>query len=157
MTRKERDNRKTDRAWENVYQRLEKDGLLDHKEKNSIIPYGDMRRPPLWKIISATAAMLVFCIYLSTIYFNQTNKETDRNLLTRQNMETTTLATTLEDGSTSIWQATPPSITRNIFRRTKERSPYREMLFSTLQATASVLSLSKPKIHVSRCWVRRSM
>ena len=99
MTRKERDNRKTDRAWENVYQRLEKDGLLDHKEKNSIIPYGDMRRPPLWKIISATAAMLVFCIYLSTIYFNQTNKETDRNLLTRQNMETTTLATTLEDGS----------------------------------------------------------
>lgn len=33
MTRKERDNRKTDRAWENVYQRLEKDGLLDHKEK----------------------------------------------------------------------------------------------------------------------------
>ena len=43
--------------------------------------------------------MLVFCIYLSTIYFNQTNKETDRNLLTRQNMETTTLATTLEDGS----------------------------------------------------------
>ena len=134
MTRKERDNRKTDRAWENVYQRLEKDGLLDHKEKNSIIPYGDMRRPPLWKIISATAAMLVFCIYLSTIYFNQTNKETDRNLLTRQNMETTTLATTLED-----------------------RSPYRETLFSTLQATASVLSLSKPKIHVSRCWVRRSM
>ncbi len=99
MTRKERDNRKTDRAWENVYQRLEKDGLLDHKEKNSIIPYGDMHRPPLWKIISATAAMLVFCIYLSTIYFNQTNKETDRNLLTRQNMETTTLATTLEDGS----------------------------------------------------------
>ncbi|WP_233566929.1 hypothetical protein [Parabacteroides sp. AM58-2XD] len=37
MTRKERDNRKTDRAWENVYQRLEKDGLLDHKEKSSII------------------------------------------------------------------------------------------------------------------------
>ena len=74
MTRKERDNRKTDRAWENVYQRLEKDGLLDHKEKSSIIPYGDMRRPPLWKIILATAAMLVYCIYLSTIYFNQTNK-----------------------------------------------------------------------------------
>ena len=85
MTRKERDNRKTDRAREKVYQRLEKDGLLDHKEKNSIIPYGDMRRPPLWKIISTTAAMLVFCIYLSTIYFNQTNKETDRNLITRQN------------------------------------------------------------------------
>lgn len=100
MTRKERDNRKTDQAWENVYQRLEKDGLLDHKEKNSIIPYGDIRPLSTRKriFIGIQVAAIIVCFLY--IHFKQTdNKEADRNLLTRQNMETTTLATTLEDGS----------------------------------------------------------
>lgn len=48
---------------------------------------------------TAAAAVILLCTYISINYFNQTEKEIDRNLLTRQNMETTTLATTLEDGS----------------------------------------------------------
>lgn len=93
MTRKEKDNRKTDQAWSSLYNRLEKDGLITQVETT---------RPSLrlttfkW---TAAAAVILLCTYLSINYFNQTEKETDRNLLTRQNMETTTLATTLEDGS----------------------------------------------------------
>ena len=93
MTRKEKDNRKTDQAWTTLYNRLEKDGLITQAET---------ARPSLrltafkW---TAAAAVILLCTYISINYFNQTEKEIDRNLLTRQNMETTTLATTLEDGS----------------------------------------------------------
>lgn len=99
MTRKERDNRKTDRAWDKLYHRLEKDGLLTCKEKEGVIPYGDIPRPSIRKMVFITlqAAAVILCFLF--IYFNRTDKETDRNLFTRQNMETTTLATTLEDGS----------------------------------------------------------
>lgn len=99
MTRKERDNRKTDQAWDKVYQRLEKDGLITGKEKDSVIPYGDIPRPSPRKItmICLQAAAIILCFLY--IYLNPVEKDTQRSLLTRQNMETTTLATTLEDGS----------------------------------------------------------
>lgn len=93
MTRKEKDNRKTDQAWTRLYNRLEKDGLITQAET----PRPSLRLTAFkW---TAAAAVLLLCTYLSINYFNQTEKETDRNLLTRQNVETTTLATTLEDGS----------------------------------------------------------
>lgn len=93
MTQKERNNRKTDQAWDKLYHRLEKDGLITLPEKI---------RPSLrttafkW---TAAAAILLLCMYASIHYFNQTERKPDPNLLSRHNMETTTLATTLEDGS----------------------------------------------------------
>lgn len=92
MTLKERNNRKTDQAWNRLYCRLEKDGL---------IAPGETTRHSLRKtsIGWTAAAILLLGLYLSVNYFNQPYPAADRNLLTRQNMETTTLATTLEDGS----------------------------------------------------------
>ena len=92
MTRKEKNNRKTDQAWTTLYNRLEKDGLITQAET----PRPSLR---LTAFKWTAAAVILLCTYLSINYFNQTEKVIDRNLLTRQNMETTTLATTLEDGS----------------------------------------------------------
>lgn len=92
MTRKEMNNRKTDQAWTTLYNRLEQEGLITQVETT---------RPSLrltafkW----TAAAVILLCTYLSINYFNQTEKAIDRDLLTRQNKETVTLATTLEDGS----------------------------------------------------------
>lgn len=92
MTLKERNNRKTDQAWNRLYCRLEKDGLLATGEATR----HSLRRTAIkW----TAAAILLLGLYLSANYFNQPDPAADRNLLTRQNMETTTLATTLEDGS----------------------------------------------------------
>lgn len=99
MNRKERDNRKTDRAWNKVYQRLEDDGLIACKGKDGAISYGDMPRLPARKIMLAAlqAAAVMLCILY--LHFNRMAEEPGSSLLTRQNTETTTLATTLEDGS----------------------------------------------------------
>lgn len=92
MTLKERNNRKTDQAWSRLYCRLENDGLIARGETTR----HSLRRTAIkW----TAAAILLLGLYLSVNYFNQPNPAADRNLLTRQNMETTTLATTLEDGS----------------------------------------------------------
>lgn len=92
MTLKERNNRKTDQAWNRLYCRLEKDGLLATGKATR----HSLRRTAIkW----TAAAILLLGLYLSTNYFNQPDPAAHRNLLTRQNMETTTLATTLEDGS----------------------------------------------------------
>ena len=99
MTRKERDNRRTDRAWDKVYQRLEKDGLITCKEKEGVIPYGDIPRLTTRRIVLLGLQVAAIIAFFLIIHFNPTEKNTDRNLLTRQNMETTTLATMLEDGS----------------------------------------------------------
>lgn len=92
MTLKERNNRKTDQAWSRLYCRLEKDGLLATGKASR----HSLRRTAIkW----TAAAILLLGLYLSANYLNPSDPATDRNLLTRQNMETTTLATTLEDGS----------------------------------------------------------
>lgn len=92
MTLKERNNRKTDQAWNRLYCRLEKDGLLATGKASR----HSLRRTAIkW----TAAAILLLGLYLSANYFNQPDPAAHRNLLTRQNMETTTLATTLEDGS----------------------------------------------------------
>ncbi len=99
MTRKERDNRRTDQAWNKVYHRLEKDGLLTCKEKEGVMPYGDIPRLTTRKIVLLGLQVAAIISFFLIIHFNRTEEEADRNLLTRQNTETTTLATTLEDGS----------------------------------------------------------
>ncbi len=87
--------RKTDGAWNLLYSRLEKDGLLPDataQKKASTIRIRAVR----W-----AAAIAVLCISVATIYFiAQTDNNVSPSLLAVQNGEhATTLITTLEDGS----------------------------------------------------------
>lgn len=92
MIETERNKKKTDQAWNALYQRLDEEGLLSGRPAS---PY----RSILWKGGMA-AAVALLCLLVSVVYLNRTEREDDRNLLTRQNSETTTtLVTTLEDGS----------------------------------------------------------
>lgn len=84
-------NKKTDQAWNKLYNRLDKDGLLADAN----------RRCPLYPLVlkwGAAAAIVVFCIYFSFSYFAKDNV-VERDLLTQQNNEAGTLVTALEDGS----------------------------------------------------------
>ena len=93
MIETERNKRKTDRAWNTLYQRLDEEGLLSGRPAS---PF----RSPAWKRGVAAAAVALLCLLVSVTYLNRSGQDTDPNLLTRQNSETaTTLVTTLEDGS----------------------------------------------------------
>ena len=93
MIETERNKRKTDRAWNTLYQRLDEEGLLSGRPAS---PF----RSPAWKRGVAAAAVALLCLLISVTYLNRSGQDTDPNLLTRQNSETaTTLVTTLEDGS----------------------------------------------------------
>ena len=93
MIETERNKRKTDRAWNTLYQRLDEEGLLSGRPAS---PF----RSPAWKRGVAAAAVTLLCLLISVTYLNRSGQDTDPNLLTRQNSETaTTLVTTLEDGS----------------------------------------------------------
>ncbi|MDF9831538.1 FecR domain-containing protein [Parabacteroides sp. PF5-6] len=85
---------KTDRAWEQVYARLEQDGLLtDIRPARSSA--GSRKQ-----IVSWVAAAAALCISLISVFHLVWPKEAERALLTMQNTEdATTLITTLEDGS----------------------------------------------------------
>ena len=99
-----------DKAWGNLYSRLEKDKLLTCESKHS----PDRKRKILlsWIAAAAVCAGVIF----SVLYFSH-NKES--SLLVLQNRENSgTLVTTLEDGST-VYLATgatisyPPAFTPN--------------------------------------------
>lgn len=92
MTLKEKNNRKTDQAWDRLFSRLEKDGLVAQE----VTTRHSFR---ITAIRWTAAAILLLGLYLSVNYLNQADNATERNLLVRQNLEATTLATTLEDGS----------------------------------------------------------
>lgn len=84
-------NKKTDQAWNKLYNRLDKDGLLPDTN----------RRYPLYPLVlkwGVAAAIIVYCIYFSFSYFVKDNV-VERDLLTQQNNEAGTLVTALEDGS----------------------------------------------------------
>lgn len=86
--------RKTDLAWDQLYIRLEKDGLLTGDRVNN--PASGRRI----RAVSLAAAIAVLCISLVTLYYVTLPKENTLLLLTAQNNEdATTLITTLEDGS----------------------------------------------------------
>lgn len=93
MTQAERNKKKTDQAWHQLYGRLDQEGLLP--ETGSRSSY----RLKKVKWVSIAAAAVALCIYLSLGYFSTTSETTTDNLLTQQNEEETTLVTTLEDGS----------------------------------------------------------
>ena len=94
MKVKEKDSKKTDQAWKNVYARLENEGLLTDR----------VSRPPVRSIVRkwslAAAAVVLLCLVSSVAYLFNRNEQTERLLLTQQNKEAaTSLVTTLEDGS----------------------------------------------------------
>lgn len=93
MSQSDMQKRKADLAWEQLYARFEKDGLLPE-----IAP----RKQSSLRIraVSWAAVLAVLCISLATLYFITQPKETEPSLLTMQNNENAvTLVTTLEDGS----------------------------------------------------------
>lgn len=93
MTQTEKRKRKTDQAWDQLHGRLEEEDLLAGTSKRSSY------RLTLFKWASAAAAVVIFCIYLSVGHFTTKEDNWDDLPLTKANNETTTLVTTLEDGS----------------------------------------------------------
>jgi len=101
----------TDKAWSNLYSRLEKDRLLTGEHAHS--PGGNRKIPFSWV---AVAAAVCVAVIFSIFYFTH-NRE--GSLLVLQNRENSgTLVTTLEDGST-VYLATgatisyPPAFAQN--------------------------------------------
>ena len=92
----------TDKAWNNLYSRLENDGLLT----GETIFSSEGQRKVLIQWIVAVAAMLAGIVFF-TFYFPD-NKE-DLPLFTQNTENSGTLVTTLEDGST-VYLATNASI-----------------------------------------------
>lgn len=93
MSQRELEIKKTDQAWNKLYNRLEREGELADASRRSFI------RSALWKGASVAAAVIVLCIYLSVAYFLPDASGQQQQLCMQQNREHTTLVTTLEDGS----------------------------------------------------------
>ena len=93
MNRTERNRIKTDRAWSKLYQRLEEDRLIPAKEDKKL------RMSPLWKWGAVAAALLAALVYAGVRYFSEVKTPVLYSLVVQQNKETSTLVTTLEDGS----------------------------------------------------------
>ena len=63
MIETERNKRKTDRAWNTLYQRLDEEGLLSGRPAS---PF----RSPAWKRGVAAAAVALLCLLISVTYLN---------------------------------------------------------------------------------------
>lgn len=95
MTTKERNRIKTDQAWNKLHTRLDQEGLLDNAKPCHIL-HPALRK---WGIAASVAAILCLVLY-TTLLRNEGSSAKGPSLLTRQNTEvTTSLVTTLEDGS----------------------------------------------------------
>ena len=93
MNQIEKNKLKTDQAWEQLYTRLEQDGLLDKPISGTQIPY----RIGLMKW---AAAIVILCVSVATAIFLGRERTPETTLLTLHNNEaSTTLVTPLEDGS----------------------------------------------------------
>ncbi|WP_455591508.1 FecR family protein [Bacteroides sp.] len=93
MIQIEKNKRKTDQAWNRLYNRLDNEGLIpETNSRNSL-------RPALLRWGMATAAVVAICVSFSVIYFSGKETQPAQPLLTQQNKEKSTLVTTLEDGS----------------------------------------------------------
>ncbi len=93
MNQIEKNKLKTDQAWVQLYTRLEQDGLLDKPTSGTQIPY----RIGLMKWV---AAIIILCVSVATAIFLGQERTPEAALLTLHNNEaSTTLVTTLEDGS----------------------------------------------------------
>lgn len=93
MIQTERNQRKTDQAWNKLYERLDKESLLPTTSHSPTI------RLKRWTWGTAIAATIALCLYFSAAHFSGGEHPEIPPLLTQQNQETSTLVTTLEDGS----------------------------------------------------------
>lgn len=88
-------NSKTDAAWNQLYDRLETDGLLSETKNRKV--------EKLFRLayLKWAAAIALICISVTTLIFTTNQNKADKdNLLTLQNKKgAVTLVTTLEDGS----------------------------------------------------------
>lgn len=93
MIQTEKNRSRTDQAWEQLYTRLEQEGLLDKPTSGKQIQYriGRMK----W-----AAVIAVLCVSVAAAMFLGQGQTPESPLLTLHNNEaSTTLVTTLEDGS----------------------------------------------------------
>lgn len=94
MTSSEKNRLKTDQAWQHLYGRLEQDGLLPEPAERKTT-----RHIPL-PTVRWAAAILILCLCATAALLWNRNTTDRSQLLTLQNSdESTTLVTTLEDGS----------------------------------------------------------
>lgn len=85
-------NKKTDKAWNKVFKRIESDGLTTE------VKYQGMKKFTInWRTWTA-AACILFCIVLSTIYLIQPRQNVPLMAISN-NDNSTALVHTLEDGS----------------------------------------------------------
>lgn len=84
--------RKADKAWDQLYARLENDGLLEGTKSRRKVS-------PTIRAVQWAAAIAVLCVSLVTLYFITQHRQSDTPMLTLLNTDEATLVTTLEDGS----------------------------------------------------------
>jgi ferric-dicitrate binding protein FerR (iron transport regulator) len=82
----------TDRAWECLHARLERDGLLTANAGKR--PSGSFRT-----MAGRAAAVAVFCISAAAVLWISRSQKPAEDMLSLRNTEKATLVTTLEDGS----------------------------------------------------------
>ncbi len=94
MTQLNIHSKKTEQAWSTLYARLEKDGLLP--EGKAAKPARSIRT----QVAGWAAAVVVICLSAASLYYLSTADKANTPTLTISNNETsTTLVTSLEDGS----------------------------------------------------------
>lgn len=94
MIQTEKNKLKTDRAWQQLYGRLEQDGLLPEPTRETNSP---LFRRPLWQW--AAAVILVCLSAVGALLWNGGEAKPSLLLTLHNGEESTTLVTTLEDGS----------------------------------------------------------
>ena len=95
MSETKKNKERVERAWNRLYDRLEVDGLLLpgwQKRKNSSTSM-------LLKWGAVAAILIGVCVFLTTTYWAVEVPVVARSLIIQENMEQSTLVTTLEDGS----------------------------------------------------------
>lgn len=91
MTLNDKNKEKTDKAWLQLYNRIERDGLLDEKKSIPLFRRSGFRR---------IAAIAIICIVTTFAISRYISREDIQPLLTLHNNNTeNTLVTTLNDGS----------------------------------------------------------
>ena len=93
MIQIEKERERTDRAWNKLYGRLHEEDLFSTTSNPT------SHRSAVLKWTLAAVAVIAFCVYGTVAYFSPDAPKELPNLLTQHNNESSTLVTTLEDGS----------------------------------------------------------
>lgn len=94
MTSSEKNRLKTDQAWQHLYGRLEQDGLLPEPAQRKTARQFHLQT------VRWAAAILILCLCATAaVLWNRSTADRSQLLTLQNSDETTTLVTTLEDGS----------------------------------------------------------